>query len=108
MKVNQQSSEIVLEEELDNIEDVDDLRNSIPDTQPRYVLISWHIEHSDGRVSYPMAFIFFTPRDCQPQLQMMYAGSYSHMVKECDLSKVFQVRDLEELDEEWIQTNLVK
>lgn len=108
MKVNQQSSEIILEEELDNIEDVDELRNSIPDTQPRYVLISWRIEHQDGRVSYPMAFIFTTPRDCQPQLQMMYAGSYSHMIKECDLTKVFQIRDLEELDEEWIQTNLVK
>lgn len=39
---------------------------------------------------------------------MMYAGSYSHVVKECGLTKVFQMRDLEELDEEWIKTNLVK
>ncbi|XP_064099203.1 glia maturation factor beta-like [Macrobrachium nipponense] len=108
MKVDQQSSEIILDEELEDIEDMDDLRNSIPDTQPRYVLISWRINHSDGRVSFPMAFIFTTPRDCQPQLQMMYAGSYNYMIKECDLTKVFQVRDIEELDEDWIQSNLNK
>ncbi|XP_050702647.1 glia maturation factor gamma-like [Eriocheir sinensis] len=108
MKVNQAASEIVLEEELEDLEDVDALRSSIPDTQPRYVLFSWRIEHADGRVSFPMAFIFTTPRDSQPKLQMMYAGSYSHVVKECELTKVFQIRDLDELDEEWIQTNLVK
>ncbi|KAG0729145.1 Glia maturation factor gamma [Chionoecetes opilio] len=108
MKVNQQAGEIVLEDEVDDIEDVEALRSSIPDTQPRYVLISWRIQHSDGRVSFPMAFIFTTPRDCQPQLQMMYAGSYNHVVKECELTKVFQIRDLDELDEEWIQTNLMK
>lgn len=62
MKVNQADSEIVLEEELDDLEDVDALRSSIPDTQPRYVLFSWRIEHPDGRVSFPMAFIFTTPR----------------------------------------------
>ncbi|XP_045110309.1 glia maturation factor gamma-like isoform X2 [Portunus trituberculatus] len=108
MKVDQVSSEIILEEEVEELEDVEALRSAIPDTQPRYVLISWKIEHADGRVSFPMAFIFTTPRDCQPQLQMMYAGSYNYVVKECELTKVFQIRDLEELDEEWIQTNLNK
>ncbi|XP_063613259.1 glia maturation factor beta-like [Penaeus indicus] len=108
MKVDQQASEIILEEELEDLEDIDELRDSIPDTQPRYVLISWRISHPDGRISYPMAFIFTTPRDCQPQLQMMYAGSYTHMIKECNLTKVFQVRDLEELDDDWLQNNLVR
>ena len=62
MKVDTQSQEIILDEEIEQIEDVDELRDNIPDTQPRYVLISWQIKHSDGRVSYPMAFIFTTPR----------------------------------------------
>lgn len=52
--------------------------------------------------------ILLTVSDCQPQLQMMYAGSYTHMIKECNLTKVFQVRDLEELDDDWIQNNLVR
>lgn len=108
MKVDQASSEIVKEEELEDVENVDELRNSIPDTQPRYVLLSWAITHTDGRQSYPLAFIFTTPRDCQPHLQMLYAGSYNHVVKECGLTKVFQMRDLDELDEEWIKTHLVK
>ncbi|KAG7165272.1 Glia maturation factor beta-like [Homarus americanus] len=58
--------------------------------------------------AYNVPLMFHHVSDCQPQLQMMYAGSYNYMIKECDLTKVFQIRDLEELDEEWIQTNLKK
>ncbi|CAL4086241.1 unnamed protein product, partial [Meganyctiphanes norvegica] len=107
-KVDQQTSQIILDEELEDLEDIDELKDSVSETQPRYILISWKITHGDGRISFPMAFIFFTPRDCKPQLQMMYAGSHNYLIKECDLTKVFQIRDLEELDDEWITNHLVK
>jgi hypothetical protein len=41
---------------------VDDLRESLPEHQPRYVVYSYRMEHADGRVSYPMCFIYITPR----------------------------------------------
>ncbi|KAB7505377.1 Glia maturation factor gamma [Armadillidium nasatum] len=107
MKVNAEDQNVVIEEMLD-VEDVDDLKNNITDTQPRFALLSWTIKHKDGRTSYPMAFIFFTPRDCKPQLQMMYAGTYKRLIEECQLTKVFQIRDIDELDDEWIETNLAK
>ncbi|MCL4121306.1 UNVERIFIED_CONTAM: hypothetical protein GTU68_031717 [Idotea baltica] len=107
MKVNAEEQNVVVEECLD-VDDMDDLKNNITDTQPRFVLLSWMIRHKDGRISYPMAFIFVTPRDCQPKLQMMYAGTYKHLIAECKLTKVYQVRDIDELDEDWIETNLSK
>ena len=39
---------------------------------------------------------------------MMYAGSFKHLTEECKLTKVFQIRDIEELDDEWLETNLAK
>ena len=61
MKIVPADQTVIVEEELD-VEDLEDLKNNIIDTQPRYVLLSWKINHSDGRISYPMAFIFVTPR----------------------------------------------
>jgi hypothetical protein len=36
------------------------------------------------------------------ELQMMYAGSKLSLVKEADITKVFELRDIEELTEEWL------
>jgi hypothetical protein len=40
------------------------------------------------------------------ELQMMYAGSKLSLVKEADITKVFELRDLEELTEEWLLEQL--
>lgn len=56
-----ESQDIVVDEEID-IDDLEELKNNISDTQPRFVLLSWVISHKDGRKSYPIALIFITPR----------------------------------------------
>ena len=42
--------------------DVDELRDSLPSHQPRFLVYSFKLDHKDGRISYPMCFIFSTPR----------------------------------------------
>jgi len=57
---------------------VDDLRESLPGHQPRFVVYSYRMEHADGRVSYLMYFISITPRDRKllfqalPMLEFVY------------------------------------
>jgi hypothetical protein len=71
------------------------------------VVYSFALDHGDsGRVSYPMCLIFSTPRDCKTELQVMYAGSKLNLVKEADLTKIFEVRELEELTDEWLAAKL--
>jgi len=108
LKVNPDSISVEISEELSDIEDIEELKESIPDTQPRFVLLSWKVSHADGRVSYPMAFIYTTPRDCQPRLQMMYSGSYQSLIQQCGLTKVYQIRDLDELNDDWVAEHLAK
>lgn len=55
---------VVLDETHDDIT-VDDLREELPGHQPRYIVYSYKMEHEDKRVSYPICFIFYTPRDSQ-------------------------------------------
>ncbi|KAJ7988736.1 hypothetical protein DPEC_G00312320 [Dallia pectoralis] len=63
-------------------------------------------EHSDGRVSYPLCFIFSSPIGCKPEQQMMYAGSKNKLVQTVQLTKVFEIRNTEDLTEEWLREKL--
>ncbi|RXN02436.1 glia maturation factor gamma-like protein [Labeo rohita] len=76
--------------------------------------------HGDGRVSYPLCFIFSSPVGCKPEQQMMYAGSKNRLVQSADLTKVggraqalvfvtcyiFEVRNPDDLTEEWLKEKL--
>ncbi|CAL8288970.1 unnamed protein product [Gadus morhua 'NCC'] len=114
MKIDKEKQLVVLEEEYEDIT-VDDLRDELPERQPRYPLLypagtflvySYQLHHDDGRVSYPLCFIFSSPCDCKPEQQMMYAGSKNKLVKTLNLTKVFEVRTTEELTEEWLKEKL--
>ncbi|KAF0292078.1 Glia maturation factor beta [Amphibalanus amphitrite] len=108
LKVDSESHTVFVDEELDDLAGLEELRAELPEHQPRFVIYSCRLEHTDGRVSYPMIFIFSTPKDAKPQLQMMYAGSKLSLVKEADLTKVYEVRELEELTDDWIVEKLQK
>ena len=70
---------------------LDDLAEQLPAHQPRYVAYSYCCTHDDGRVSYPLCFIFVSPAGCKPELQMMYAGSKLSVVQEGEFTKVTNV-----------------
>ena len=44
---------------------LEDLQNELPSSQPRYVLLSYVYKRDDGRVSYPLCFIFISPQGKQ-------------------------------------------
>lgn len=105
MKVEREKQQIILDEKLEDT-DIDALQESLPSHQPRFILLSYKQEHQDGRVSYPLCFIFFTPRDSHVELQMMYAGSKLALQKEADVSRAYEIRELEDLTEEWLLSKL--
>uniref|UniRef100_A0A8C1PZB2 Glia maturation factor n=1 Tax=Cyprinus carpio TaxID=7962 RepID=A0A8C1PZB2_CYPCA len=71
-----------------------------------FVVYSYKYQHDDGRVSYPLCFIFSSPVGCKPEQQMMYAGSKNKLVQTVELTKVFEIRNTEDLTEEWLQEKL--
>lgn len=94
-----------MDEQLDDT-NIEALQESLPSHQPRFVVLSYKQEHKDGRVSYPLCFVFFTPRDSHAELQIMYAGSKLSLQKEADVSRAYEVRELEDLTEEWLLSKL--
>uniref|UniRef100_A0A8C6NIM3 Glia maturation factor n=1 Tax=Nothobranchius furzeri TaxID=105023 RepID=A0A8C6NIM3_NOTFU len=96
MKIDMEKQLVVLEEEYEDIS-LDDLKEELPDY--KYI-------HADGRVSYPLCFIFSSPMGCKPEQQMMYAGSKNRLIQAAELTKVFETRNVDDLTEEWLKNRL--
>ncbi|XP_040572975.1 glia maturation factor [Lepeophtheirus salmonis] len=108
LKIDQKAQKVVVDEILEGIT-TEELLEEIPDHQPRFALYSFEMVHAaDNRVSYPMCLIYFTPSGCQTELAFMYAGTKLSLVKEAQLTKVFEIRDLEEFTHEWLIEKLQK
>ncbi|CAK6437042.1 unnamed protein product [Pipistrellus nathusii] len=105
MKVDKDRQMVVLEDEFQNISP-DELKMELPERQPRFVVYSYKYVHEDGRVSYPLCFIFSSPVGCKPEQQMMYAGSKNRLVQTAELTKVFEIRTTDDLTEAWLQEKL--
>uniref|UniRef100_H3BII4 Glia maturation factor n=1 Tax=Latimeria chalumnae TaxID=7897 RepID=H3BII4_LATCH len=105
VKIDQQRHLVVLDEEYENISP-DELQDELPEREPRFLVYSYKYEHDDGRVSYPLCFIFSSPSGCRPQQQMMYAVSKTKLVNQAELTKVFEIRSTDELTEEWLHQKL--
>ncbi|KAF2893665.1 hypothetical protein ILUMI_12520 [Ignelater luminosus] len=101
LKVDREKQEIIIDEIVEDIT-IEDLQETLPSHQPRYVVLSYKRNHDDGRISFPLCFIFYTPRDSHAELQMMYAGSKMSIQREFQLTRAYEVRELEELTEEWL------
>lgn len=107
LKVDRDKQLVCVDELIDQIT-MEELQEQLPGHQPRYIVYSYKMIHDDQRVSYPMCFIFYTPRDSQMELQMMYAGTKRALQKEADLTKVYEIRELDELTEDWLKENLTR
>lgn len=105
MKIDKDRRLVVLEEEHEGISP-DELKDELPERQPRFIVYSYKYQHEDGRVSYPLCFIFSSPVGCKPEQQMMYAGSKNKLVQKAELTKVFEIRNTEDLTEEWLNEKL--
>lgn len=106
MKIDLAKQVLMCDEVLDDVT-TEELREELPERQPRFVVYSFKLDHDDvGRVSYPMCLIFSSPPDCKTEMMVMYAGTKLTLVREAELSKVFELRDLEDLTDEWLQSKL--
>ncbi|XP_071070029.1 glia maturation factor beta isoform X2 [Dasypus novemcinctus] len=92
MKIDKDKRLVVLDEELEGISP-DELKDELPERQPRYPFLC-----------ALKRFIFF--RGCKPEQQMMYAGSKNKLVQTAELTKVFEIRNTEDLTEEWLREKL--
>lgn len=74
--------------------------------QPRYIVISYKYIHDDGHTSYPLFFVYFCPRGCNPEQMMRYAGSKTVLQNEIGVTKTFQISEIETLTTEYLDSQV--
>jgi len=58
LKIDQNTKELKIDGELMEDVTLDDLRDELPEHQPRFVLYTFPYTHGDSRISYPLCLIF--------------------------------------------------
>ncbi|EDQ88658.1 uncharacterized protein MONBRDRAFT_9075 [Monosiga brevicollis MX1] len=105
MKIDVKSMEVEIEDEMEDCT-IAEVAEELPEFNPRFVAYSYCHDHGDGRISYPLCFIYYCPSGVKPETNMIYAGSKPSVLAATDITKVFEMRDAEDMTEEWLKTKL--
>jgi len=68
----------------------------------------YEYKRDDGRVTYPLCFIWYNPPASDMALNMIYGQTTEALVTLLKASKTFNVQDAEELTEEWLRSEVQK
>jgi hypothetical protein len=98
----------------------------LPENAPRYVVLSYELNHSDGRKSFPLVLINWAPTSCEMSLLTLHASgliefqntvraSVAHTkftaakLDQADVGKVIEIRDgAEGLTTDYVNSQLQK
>jgi len=65
----------------------------LPSQSPRFVVLSYELTHSDGRVSYPLVLINWAPVGSETGLLTLHASATILFQNTADVQRVIEVRD---------------
>ncbi|KAG8900489.1 hypothetical protein FRB99_006017 [Tulasnella sp. 403] len=105
-KVNKQK---LLLEEVEQLEDIsiEELAEELPEAAPRFVVLSYVLKHTDGRTSYPLILINWTPSGSETGLMTLHASAFILFQELSDTSRTIEIRDgAEGLTKEVIEAKL--
>jgi len=94
-----------VEEVFENIT-LEKLQEELSDTSPRYIVYVSKHTHPDGRISYPMVFIYFMPKQINPAIAMIYSTNKQVLVNKLEIMKCFEASTVETLTTPWLVEKL--
>jgi len=77
--------------------DMLELADELPDSSPRFILLSYPLTMASGRQSVPYVLIYYLPVNCNPQMRMSYAGSVELMRSTAEVNRVLEIAEAEDL-----------
>ncbi|KEF53360.1 uncharacterized protein A1O9_10335 [Exophiala aquamarina CBS 119918] len=77
--------------------DLQELADDLPDSSPRFVLLSYPLTLASGRLSVPYVLIYYLPVNSNPNLRMSYAGAVELFRGTAEVNRVLEVSEAEEV-----------
>ncbi|KAF2143870.1 uncharacterized protein K452DRAFT_285910 [Aplosporella prunicola CBS 121167] len=75
------------------------LADKLPDNSPRYVLLSYPLELSTGRLYVPYVMIYYLPATCNSEMKMLYAGAKELLRNTAEVGRIIEMDSPEQLEE---------
>ncbi|EPQ28344.1 uncharacterized protein PFL1_04171 [Pseudozyma flocculosa PF-1] len=90
-KIEKKSLCLVVEDRIEGA--LEDVLEELPENSPRFLVVSYQLQHRDGRVSYPLFILYWAPTTSSNDQSMLYASALSNFSVQVDIAKVIDVRD---------------
>ncbi|PWN29376.1 glia maturation factor beta [Jaminaea rosea] len=92
IKIDKAKLTMDVEEEYENI-GLEELEEELPENTPRFILLSYRLAHSDGRVSFPLVLVYWAPATSSTEMSTLYTSALSALSVKADVGKVVDMRD---------------
>ncbi|OJI96175.1 hypothetical protein ASPVEDRAFT_35536 [Aspergillus versicolor CBS 583.65] len=76
---------------------MEDLADELPESSPRFILLSYPLTLGSGRLSVPYVLLYYLPENCNPTQRMMYAGAVELMRNTAEVNRVIEVESDEDI-----------
>ncbi|KAJ5939287.1 hypothetical protein N7454_003711 [Penicillium verhagenii] len=76
---------------------MEDLADDLPESSPRFILLSHPLTMKSGRLSVPYVLLYWLPENCNPSQRMMYAGAVELMRTAAEVNRVLEVESDEDI-----------
>ncbi|KAL4947916.1 hypothetical protein BDW69DRAFT_199277 [Aspergillus filifer] len=76
---------------------MEDLADELPESSPRFILLSYPLTLGSGRLAVPYVLLYYLPENCNPTQRMMYAGAVELMRNTAEVNRVIEVTSDEDV-----------
>lgn len=98
--------QVEIEKTIDDNADLLDIADDLPESVPRYILLSYKWNRPDGRLQYPLVFIYYIPKQIKPSLAMLYSSTKHELGVKVSVNKNLELQDSDLLDVAWLEGKL--
>ncbi|CAD6886311.1 unnamed protein product [Tilletia controversa] len=85
---------------------LEDLVEELPENAPRFIVLSYRLEHADGRLSFPLVLLYWAPPTSHTTQSTLYASALSNFSTACDVGKVIDIREGADLSDKFLKSKL--
>ncbi|CAL5870596.1 uncharacterized protein PFLUO_LOCUS4835 [Penicillium psychrofluorescens] len=76
---------------------MEDVADELPESSPRFILLSHPLTLSSGRPAVPYVLLYYLPENCNPSQRMMYAGAVELMRSTAEVNRIVEVQSDEDV-----------
>ncbi|KAI5363089.1 Putative actin-depolymerizing factor domain, Glia maturation factor [Septoria linicola] len=77
---------------------IQELADELPDNTPRYILLSYPLTLSSGRLSVPYVMLNYLPPTCSAENRMLYAGAKELIRSTAEAGRLIEIDSVEDLE----------